>query len=88
MKSIEAAKAFAEEIAKKYSEVVKAVWLVTEGGSNTAIVLLDDTKTEDVMTLELVKGELPLIEKKIEKDNVRATDRGRLVLDELSARLI
>jgi uncharacterized protein (UPF0332 family) len=69
MKSIEAAKAFAEEIAKKYSEVVKAVWLVTEGGSNTAIVLLDDTNTQDVMTLELVKGELPLIAKRIEKEN-------------------
>jgi hypothetical protein len=69
MKSIEAAKIFAEEIAKKYSEVVKAVWLVTEGGSNTAIVLLDDTKTQDVMTLELVKGELPAIAKKLEKES-------------------
>jgi uncharacterized protein (UPF0332 family) len=68
MKGIEAAKIFAEEIAAKYKEYVKAVWLVTEGDSHSAIVLLDDTIVQDIMALDVVRNELPLIAKRIEKE--------------------
>jgi uncharacterized protein (UPF0332 family) len=68
MKGIEAAKLFAEEIAAKYKEYVKAVWLVTEEDSHTAIVLLDDTIVQDIMALDVVKNELPSVAKRIEKE--------------------
>jgi hypothetical protein len=74
MKSIEAAKIFAEEIAAKYKAYVKAVWLVTEEDSHTAIVLLDDTNVQDIMALDVIKNELPIVAKRIEKEKGTAIE--------------
>lgn len=68
MPKLEAVKHFSEEIAARYKEIVKAVWLVTDKESHTAIVLLDDTNVQDKMSLDIVKGELTLTAKKIEKE--------------------
>ena len=65
---LEVVKNFAQEIAEKYKEVVKAVWLVMEEEAHTAIVLLDDTSGADVTAIETVKSSLRNIAEKIKKE--------------------
>ncbi|MEM5814190.1 MAG: hypothetical protein QXD77_00010 [Candidatus Aenigmatarchaeota archaeon] len=67
MKSIEAAKLFAEEVAAKHKDRVKAVWLVAEEESNSVIILLDDTSVQDAAALGAVKDELMRAVNAIEK---------------------
>jgi len=69
MVKLEPVKRFAEEIAGKYKDLVKAVWLVSEGESHTAIVLLDDTNVQDVLILDTAKDELALTAKRISRES-------------------
>lgn len=68
MVKLEAVKDFAQEVAEKYKEAIKAVWLVVEGKTHTAIVLLDDTSGADVAAIDTVKTSLLELAKKIRKE--------------------
>lgn len=68
MVKLGAVKGFAEEIAAKYKDVVKAVWLVVEEDTHTAIVLLDDTSGMDVAAIDTVKISLLELAKKIRRE--------------------
>jgi uncharacterized protein (UPF0332 family) len=67
--SIEAIKSFVEQLIGKYKDIVKAIWLIKEGKGHTILILLDDTRELDEMTIKMVKADAPAIAAAIEKKN-------------------